>query len=97
MLELVGTKSNSSTAASFVFVAAKTLRSGSPGSPLSTLMAVLQFGPTTLRTEPVLSTMPLLNPIMFELLEKVPAARLAPRYVTLLIVTPGPTRLWARD
>ena len=90
--ELVGTKSNSRTAASSVVLSSPTivLRSVSPGwtlsteipeSPLSFVAGALpetQFGPTTLRTDPVLRTSPLVKPRILFALVNWPAARADP-------------------
>src|SRR5271154_7464964 len=91
MFGLVGTKSNSSMAASWVLSAPdRVVRSASPGCTLSTEIPVspssfpagatpeTQFGPTTLRTDPELSTIPLVNPRIFVPLVKFPAARADP-------------------
>ena len=87
IVELVGTKSNSSTEASFVELPVPTIvfRSASPGWPLSTDIPFSQFWPATFRADPELSTIPFVKPRTFELLVNVPRGAKTPVYFTLLI------------
>ncbi len=93
----LGTKSNSRTVASLVFAGAIIAsRSVSPGVPKPLLVPVDLFGPTTESARPVLRIMPASKPMLGMPPVNLADEVLVPLYVTLLNVTPVPTRVWTR-
>src|SRR5258708_3223065 len=91
---LVGMKSNSRAAASWVMLLMRPLRAGSPAVWWSQLTPSDWFGPMTLRTQPELRMTPLAKPMgpgssTLPLAEwKLPNATGAPVTLTLVMDTP---------